>query len=174
MKKVCFILFTSIATNCFCQTDRKLSAFLSFQVNKTLYDRTISSNSGGIGFGLQTNLNTKTWFKPTLEVNADAFGGTKEFYTTLDGKPIYAKSEVFSAYIGAFIQPAGKLSIATTFGPSFYNTKTYLGIRPSICYYPSKSKKWTAKGCFTNIFQRDDVSNESFGYFSFALALKLF
>lgn len=174
MKKLYFIFTILIATHCFSQTDRKLSAFFSFQVNKTLYDRTITNNSGGIGFGLQTYLNTKTLVKATAEVNADLFAGTKELYMTAGNKPIDAKSGVISIYMGPSFQPTKRLFIATTVGSSFYNGKAHFGVRPSIGIYPSKSNKWAAKVCFTNVFQRDEISTESLGYFSFALAFKLF
>lgn len=174
MKKLYFIFTTLIATHCFSQADRKLSTFLSFQVNKALYDRTITNNSGGIGFGSETYLNTKTLVKATVEVNADLFAGTKELYMTADYKEIVAKSQVTSIYVGPSFQPTKRFFIATTVGSSFYNSKGHFGVRPSIGIYPSKSNKWAAKACFTNVFQRDEISNESFGYFSFALALKLF
>ncbi len=174
MKKLYLALALLTATNCIGQTHRKLSTFLSFQVNKTLYDRTITNNSGGVGFGLQNCLNTKTWIKPTLEINANLFAGTKELYLTADHKPIGAKSGVLGIYMGPLFQPVDRLFIATTFGTSIYNSKFHFGIRPSVGIYPSKSKRWTAKASFTNIFQQDDISNESFGYVSFELALKIF
>lgn len=174
MKKLYFGLTIFIVTNCFSQPNRKLSVFLSFQANKTLFDRTITNNNGGIGFGLQTNLNTKTRVKPTLELNADFFAGTKELYLTSDFKPIEAKSGVSGIYIGPLFEPVKRLFIAATFGTSIYNNKAHFGIRPSVGLYPSKRKNCTAKVSFTNIFQRDDINNKSFGYFSFTLALKLF
>lgn len=178
MKKPYFIFATLIATliasHCFSQSNRKLSAFFSFQVNKALYDRTITNNSNGVGFGLQTYLNTKTLVKATAEVNADLFVGTKELYVTADRKPIDAKSGVISIYAGPSFQPTKTVFITATVGSSFYNSKAHFGVRPSIGIYPSKSNKWAAKASFTNVFQLDEISNESFGYFSFALALKLF
>lgn len=174
MKDLYFVLTLFIATNCFSQTDRKLSTFLSFQVNKTLYDRTITNNSSGVGFGLQTHINTKTSVKPTMELNADLFAGTKELYLSADGRPIHAKDGVVSIYIGPLFQPAGKLFIATTFGTSLFNGEAHFGIRPSVGLYPSKRKNWTVRASFTNIFQRNSISDESFGYSSFALALKIF
>ncbi|MEP7109262.1 MAG: hypothetical protein ABI760_14810 [Ferruginibacter sp.] len=174
MKELYIILTLFIATNSFSQTNRKVSTFLSFQVNSTVHDRTQTNNSGGAGFGLQTFLNTTTRFKPTVEVNANLFAGTKEMYLTADERPIYAKSSVASVYIGSSFHLTDRLFIATTFGPTFYNAATYFGIRPSIGFYPSQSKKWIAGASFTNVYQRDDISNETFGYLSFALALKLF
>ena len=174
MKKSYLFLISLIATSCFGQADRKLSALLSFQVNRTTNDRTISNNSAGIGFGLQTHLNTNTWIKPTLEINADLFGGTKELRLTADGRPIDAKSEVVGIYVGPMFQLTKSLFLSTTVGKSIFNKKSHFGVRPSVVFYPSKSRKWAVKVAYTGVFQRDDISNENFGYLSFALALKLF
>jgi hypothetical protein len=174
VKKLPFVLTLFVATSCFSQADRKVSTLLSFQANKTLYDRTITNNNAGVGFGLQTLVNTKTSIKPLLEINADLFAGTKELYLTNDGKPIEAKSGILGIYVGPMLYATEQLFIATTIGTSLYNSKSHFGVRPSIGFYPSKSKKWTANASFTNIFQRDDFSKEGFGYLSFALAVKLF
>jgi hypothetical protein len=173
MKALYFILLLLMASNCFGQTERKVSTLLSFQVHKTLYDRTITNNNGGFGFGLQTTINTKSRIKPTLALSADHFAGTKELYLTADGRPIDAKSGVLGIYTGALFQPSEKLFIATTFGASIFNNKANFGIRPLIGFYPSKNKKWAANVSFTNVFQRDGISDESFGYISFAMAFKL-
>ncbi len=99
---------------------------------------------------------------------------TKELYLTANGKPINAKSGVVSVYIGPSFYPTKRLFIAAVFGSSFYNASAHLGGRPSIGFYPSKNKKCAVKASFTNVFQKDDISKESFGYYSIALALKLF
>lgn len=165
-------LFTSV--NCFSQTEGKLSTFLSFQANKTLSDRTITNNSGGLGLGLQTSFNTGTWIKSTLEINADLFTGTKELYVTENGKTIESKSGMLSLYAGPMFQPTERLFLTATVGASIYNSEAHLGIRPSIGYHLSKNKRWMTKASYTNVFQRDEISNERFSYLSFALALKLF
>jgi hypothetical protein len=165
-------LFTSI--NCFGQTEGKLSTFLSFQANKTLSDRTKTNNSGGVGLGLQSSFNTGTWFKPTLEINADLFAGTKELYVTENGKTIESKSGMLNLYAGPTFHPTERLFLATTVGASIYNSEAHLGIRPSIGYHLSKNKRWMTKASYTNVFQKDEISNESFSYLSFALAIKLF
>lgn len=173
MKQLFLFVTFIIATNSFSQQDKKVSVFLSFQVNTTLYDRTVSNNSGGLGFGLQTVLNTKTFVRPTIELNADVFGGTKELYLTADGKPIYGKSGTSSIHIGAFIPLSNSVFAVATVGSHFYNHDLHFSARHSVGVYPTKSKRWTLRTSFTNVFQRDEISNESFGYLSFAIALKL-
>ena len=173
MKTIFLFVTLLIATHSFSQVDRKVSVFLSFQANKTLYDRTASNNSGGVGFGLQTVLNTKTFVRPTLEINGDIFGGTKELYLTADNIPIYGKSGVLSIHAGPFIQLSDHFFIAATIGSHFYNDNAHFSMRPSIGIYPTKGKRWTLKTSLTNVFQRDDISNENFGHLSFAIALRL-
>jgi hypothetical protein len=173
MKQIFLLVILFIANNSFSQADKKVSVFLSFQANTTLYDRTASNNSAGVGFGLQTVLNTKTLIRPTLEINGDLFAGTKVLYTTADDKPIYGKSEVMSIHAGSFIQLSGQFFMAATFGSHFYNDDAHFSIRPSIGVYSTKGRRWTLKSSFTNVFQRDEIGKENFGYVSFAIALKL-
>lgn len=174
MRKLYLLLTLLVSLNCFSQAGRKLSSFLSLQVNGALYDRTIQNNKVGVGAGLQTQLNTRSRVKPALELNADAFAGNKILYLTADGKPVDGKNGVISIYAGPLFEPTERLFIMTTLGTSFYNSKAHVGIRPSVGIYPSKSKKWMAKASFTNIFDRTDIGHKSFGYASFALAFKLF
>ena len=174
MKTFYFILGLLAATNCFSQANRKVSTFVSFGANKTLYDRTITNNKGGPGFGLQTVVNTKTFITPLLEINADLFAGTKELYLTTGGKPIESKSDVLSMYVGPMFGVTKRLFISTTIGTSLYNNKAHFGLRPSVGFYPSQSRKWTTRVSYTNVFQRDAISKESFGYLSVAVGIKLF
>ena len=173
MKQLFLFVTFFIAIHSFSQADKKVSVFLSCQANNTLYDRTITNNSGGVGFGLQTVLNTMTFVRPTLEINGDIFGGTKVLYLTADDKPIYGKSGVLSIHGGPFLQLTDQFFIAATIGSHFYNHDVHFSARPSVGVYPAKGKKWTLKTSFTNVFQRDEISNENFGYVSFAIALKL-
>jgi hypothetical protein len=174
MKRLFVILSMLLASACFAQKARKLSAFFSFQYNKTLYDRTISNNSGGLGFGLQTTLNTGGPVQPTLELNADRFFGTKELRLTPEGKPVYSKGGVTSIFAGPQIGVGERLFFSATAGASIYNGAAHFGLRPAVGVYLSQSRKWFLKSSFTDVFQRDDFSDKSFGYLSFALALKLF
>lgn len=174
MKQLYFFVALLITTNSFAQTEKKVSSTLFAQANRTLYDRTTSNNRGGVGLGLQTNINTPTLAKPVVEVSADLFAGTKELYVTEDDKPIDAKSGVFSIYAGALLHSSHRLFLSTTGGISLFNGKGHLGVRPSLGYHLSKNGRFAAKASFTHIFQRDAISNQSFGYGSFALGVKLF
>ncbi|MGV3658120.1 MAG: hypothetical protein ACO1NX_09200 [Chitinophagaceae bacterium] len=174
MKQLLFIITLLTATNCFAQTERKISTMLSMQGNRTVYDRTATNNAGGIGFGLQTRINTKSIIRPVAEINADLFVGTKEMYMTEDDKPIDAKSGVLSIYAGGLLRTSTRLALATTGGISFFNSKGYFGLRPSISYHLSRDGSVSAKASFTHIFHRDEISKEPFGYASIALGIRLF
>ena len=173
MKGFNFIVALLIAINSYGQTDHRYNAFLSLQANKTLSDRTITNNTGGAGLGFQASLNTKTWIRPYLEINRDFFAGTKEQNLTPDNKLIYAKSTIASVYMGPQLEPVARLLIATTFGLNFYNGTTNFGIRPSIGFFLSKNKGSAAILSLTNVYQHDNISNESFRYVSFALSIRM-
>jgi hypothetical protein len=174
MKKLQLAFALLVTSTSFGQTERKSSAFLSIQANKTIADRTITNNAGGIGLGLQTALNTGTWVKPALEINADLFAGTKELYIAANGDPIDAKSGVLRLYAGPMLQPTKRLFLTTTAGASIYHNEIHFGVRPSVGFYLSKNQRGVAKTSYTNVFQRDNISQESFRYLSFSLAVKLF
>jgi hypothetical protein len=173
MKQIFLLVTLFFAVHSFSQGDKKVSVFLSFQANTTLYDRTASNNSAGVGFGLQTVVNVKTFIRPILEFNGDLFAGTKKLYTTADDKPIYGKSGVLSIHAGPFIQLSRQFFMAATIGSHFYNDDANFSIRPSIGVYPTKGRRWTLKTSFTNVFQRDEIGKENFGYISFAIAIKI-
>lgn len=173
MKQLLLIITLFIASHCFAQTERRLSATLSFEANKTLYDRTATNNAGGIGFGLQTHINTPTLIKPMAEINADLFAGTKVMYMTIDGKPIDGKSGVLGIYAGGLL-PAGRFTFSAAAGTSMYNSSAHFGIRPAVGFSFLKDRSLMARTAFTHIFQHDEISREPFGYFSFSLGVKLF
>lgn len=74
LKKIAlFSLLIFITLPAFSQVQRKVSVYLFTQYNKTLYDRTKGNNPWGYGLGLQATLNTKTMFKPTIEITGDLY-----------------------------------------------------------------------------------------------------
>lgn len=174
MKLFAFIATLCIATCCFAQKDRPVSAFASLNVNNTLYDRTIGNNGVGFGAGLQLYIRTKSFVRPAIEATADGFGGNKMLYITADEKPIYAKEEVFTIFAGLYIQATRRLFFTGTAGPGMFNNKAYLGIKPGVGYYFLPGHQLAGRICFTNIFQRDEISHQSFGYLNFTVAAKLF
>ncbi|MEP6597258.1 MAG: hypothetical protein ABJA71_14995 [Ginsengibacter sp.] len=168
------ILACIVLTQTFGQSQRKVNTYFFVQGNKTVYDRTITNNSVGFGLGLQAFLNNKSKFKPTIEVNNNIFGGTKELYLTTDGKPIYGKSEVTNIFFGYTFSLADNFYVGFILGPSFIDSDPYLGIKPKVGFYFSEKKRISGTLSLTSIFQRDNISNKSFGYFSLGMGFKLF
>ncbi|HVX52630.1 MAG TPA: hypothetical protein VHB48_20890 [Chitinophagaceae bacterium] len=156
------------------QKKRKVSAYISFNVNATQYDRTITNNATGFGAGLQLYIRTKSRIQPVVDISADVFGGTKELYLDEHNNPIYAKNAVSTVFAGAGYQSSRQWFATLTAGPAFFNSHTYAGIKPLFGYYLLKGRQLALKAAFTNIFQRDATSNQSFGYWNFYVAVKLF
>jgi hypothetical protein len=82
-----------IPTFLFCfllaQTQKKVSAYLFAQYNKTIYGATLGNNPSGIELGLQTFFNNKTKFKPTIEITGDIYlENDKVYRTDLNGIPL--------------------------------------------------------------------------------------
>jgi hypothetical protein len=174
MKSFCSILILLITATCFGQKQKKVSVYADFHINKTLYDRTITNNAGGFGGGLQLFLNTTSKLRPGIEFTGDAFGGTKEMYLTNDGRPIYSKDVVTAILAGSSYQISGKFWFNGAAGAAFFNEAVYFTIKPAIGFYFPTNKRLLAKISLTHIFQRDDISDESFGYLNFCIGIKLF
>jgi len=156
------------------QEGRKVSVYLGLQGSTTLYDRTLSNNRGGIGVGLQGWWQTASIIRPVLELTGETFAGTKELYLLPDGTPIEAKSTAVNILAGGALQPGRKFYLSVAAGPSFINGAAHLAVKPTMGYYFSNNGLLGGKASFTNVFYKDDVSKESFGYLSFALSIKLF
>jgi hypothetical protein len=157
----------------YAQHKRALSANIDFHVNSTLYDRTISNNGTGFGGGLQILLPLKSKFTPTLEIAADAYGGTKELHMTAQGDPIYAKSDVVTVLGGTLFDLSPKFYIGAMTGTAFYNSGTWLTIKPCIGWR-LLNNRLVLKAAWANVFQHDNISDQNFGYLSFGGGIKLF
>src|SRR5689334_17287418 len=97
----CFILLQS-----FGQTQRKVYGYLSVQYNKTIHDRTLGNNPWSVGLGLQTFLNTKARFKPTIDLTADgSLEDDKVLRLTSDNKPVNDVRGVINLFVGSSFIP---------------------------------------------------------------------
>ena len=167
---LCFILKYSFA-----QVQKKISTYLLTQFNTTLYDATKGNNPWGVGFGLQTFLNNKTKFKPTIELTGDFYlEDDKVFRTNSVGTPLNDFRKMINLFFGTSFNPTKKIYLSVVVGPSFISGQTLLGIKPSIGFYFTKSQRWTGKISYINIFNRDKTTKEDFGSLSLAAGLKLF
>lgn len=136
MQKFTTILFTCFFfASTFGQTEKKISAFLLTQYNKTLYDYTIGNNPWGVGLGLQTFFNNRSRFKPTLEFTGDIYlEDNKVLRTDPGGTGPNSSNDVrgmINLFAGSSFHPTQKIYFSVIAGPSFINRQTYLGIKPS-------------------------------------------
>lgn len=170
---LCFIL-----TQTFGQTQRKVSTYLLTQYNNTLYDYTIGNNPWGIGLGLQTFLNNKTKFKPTIELTGDIYlEDDKVFRLNPDGsvpKNDNSVSSMVNLFLGSSFHPTQSVYLSLLVGPSFISGQTLFGIKPSFGFYFSKTQRWTGKISYINVFDRTRITKDDFGSLSLAVGLKLF
>jgi hypothetical protein len=108
------------------------------------------------------------------DITASVFGGTKELYLTGDGKSIFAKDELYTLFAGADYPVANKVYFSTSAGLGFISSSIFPAVKAGFIIFPGKSKKVFTEMFFNNIFQHDNISNQSFGYLSAGLGIKLF
>ncbi|MDQ2752379.1 MAG: hypothetical protein M3R72_05085 [Bacteroidota bacterium] len=146
--------------------------------NHTLYDYTLGNNPWGIGLGLQTFFNTKSRFKPTIELTGDIYlEDDKVLKLNPDGsipKNDNAVSSMVDLFAGSSFQLTQNVYISLLAGPALINKQVLLGIKPSFGFYFSKTQKWTGEVSYINVFNRTKTTKEDFGTISFAIGFKLF
>ena len=172
MKHLQLILLFVLPATSWGQSLKKVSVCADFHVNKTIYDRTPTNNAGGFGGGLQVFLNTKSGINPTIEATSDAFGGTKELYVTSDGRPIYSKDAVGSILGGVSLKVSTRSYFTIAAGPSFFNWKSYLTVKPALAIRFPDNQRFVFKIAFMHVFQHDDISSKPFGYLNFGLGIR--
>ena len=167
---LCFIFTYSVG-----QTQKKISTYLLTQFSTTLYDVTKGNNPWGVGLGLQTFLNNKTKFKPTIELTGDIYlEDDKVLRTNSIGTPLNDVRSMVNLFIGTSFNPTKNIYLSVVVGPSFISGQILLGIKPSLGFYFTKSQRWTGKVSYINIFNRDKTTKEDLGSLSLAVGLKLF
>jgi len=176
MQKVITAFFLCfIVTNLFAQAQRKVSTYLQANYNQTLKDITIGNNPWGIGIGLQTFINTKTFFKPTIELTGDVYLMNDKVYRMYaDGTQIPTVEAMINLFAGTSFSATQNLYFSVVGGPSFIHEQTLFGIKPSVGFYFSKSKRGTAKFSYINIFRRDRLTKQDFNSVCLSLGFKLF
>ena len=176
MKKlVPAFLFCFLLTQVLGQTKKIVTTYLFAQYNKTIYGATLGNNPSGIGLGLQTFLNNKTKFKPTIEITGDIYlENDKVYRTDLNGTPSENVPGMVNLFIGSSFQPTQDFFLSIVGGPGFIGGRILFGIKPSMGFYFSKNQRWAGKISYINIFNQDRATKEDFGTISFAIGLKLF
>lgn len=169
------LLSSSTAVHAQIKGQRIISTYLSASYSQTLYARTFQNMPWGVGTGLQTFLNTHSKFKPTIEVTGDVYiANDKINYLAPDGKSLESIDHVVNIFAGSSYALSRDVYVSFLSGPSFINGHTLLGIKPSLGFYFSENKRWTATISYLNIFHRKASGNTDFGSLSFSIGRKLF
>ena len=177
-KTLLSFLFCFALINTSAQKHENVTIYFLTQYNKTIYDRTIGNNPSGVGLALQSFLITRTRFQPTAELTGDIYlGNDKVLRLNPDGSIPAEDNDVRSMvnlFAGVSFNPATNIYLMLTTGPSFIGGQAKLGIKPSFGFHFSKSKKWTGKISYINIFNRQRTAKDDFGSLSVAIGIKLF
>jgi hypothetical protein len=176
MRKLTNTLFFSLLVAIgFGQSVRKTSLYLSWEYDKTIYDRTLRNNPGGMGPSFQFLFQAKDRIKPIVDGSVIAFlGGNKVLYLNPDGTAVDDMDIMVNFFGGLSFHAKKNVYLSLTGGPSFSNGRTLAGIKPSFGFYFSPKKKWTGQISYLNIFNRDKYSGKDFGSINFSLGIKLF
>ena len=176
MKKIAYLFISSFITmQLAAQTEKRLTTYLQVSYTNTIHDQTLGNNPLGIGLGLQTFINTKTIFQPTIEITGDIYlADDKIFRTTTDGVPLNDVGSMVNIFAGTAVNPAKNMYLSFVAGPSFTGGQTLLGIKPSVGFYFSNNHKWMGKFSYINIFNRGEIVKENFSSISIAIGTKLF
>ncbi len=169
------LLLTLSFTQIYGQTQRKLSTYFLTQYTKTIDDLTKGNNPWGMGLGLQTFLNNKTKFKPTIELTGDIYlEDDKVFRTDSTGTGFNDVQGMTNLFIGSSFNPTKKIYVSFVAGPSFLGGQTLFGIKPSLGFYFSNKQKLTGKISYINVFNRGKIIKEDFTSWSISLGVKIF
>jgi hypothetical protein len=176
MKKITTLLLLSFfSTQVFGQFQRKITTYISAQYTKTIHDITLGNNPWGMGLGVQSFLNNKSEFKPTIEITSDIYlGDDKVFRADSTGSPFNSLGGMTNLFIGASFNPTKNYYLSFMAGPSFLGGQSLLGIKPSVGFYFSNKQKLTGKISYITIFNRGYIKKEDFASWSISLGVKLF
>jgi hypothetical protein len=171
---ICFAALQAVA-----QKQDKISGYFLFDYNTTLYDRTLGNNPSGVGIGIQTMINTKSIFSPLIEINAQgSLEDDDVFRLTKNGEAVPDARGIINAFAGSAFRISNHFNFSFDMGPSFINSNTYFGIKPSCNFYFSKKKRITAQVSYLNIFNRtfnyEETKKVDFGSLNLSLGIKLF
>ena len=176
MQKILSLLLLSFAlTPIFVQAQRKVTTYFLAQYNNTIKDVTLGNNPWGMGLGVQSFLNNKTKFKPTIELTGDIYlADDKVFRTDSTGTPFNEVGGMTNLFIGSSFHPTKNIYGSFVAGPSLLGGQTLFGIKPTFGFFFSNKQRITGKLSYINIFNRGEIIKEDFTSWSIALGVKLF
>ena len=174
---IVFLVLCFILNHTFAQVKNRTSFYFLAQYNHTLYDRTIGNNPWGAGLGFEIFFKSQSKFKPAIEFTRNLYlEDNKLLRLDPDGStpsPAYDLNSMTNLFAGESYQSHSNIYLSLLAGPGFIGKNIYFGIKPSFGFYFTKSKRWTGKISFINIFNRYTPTKEDFGSLSFAIGIKL-
>lgn len=181
MKKIFISLLFCSAFFCgFSQNQDKISSYLLFQYNHTISDFTKETNPWGVGVGFQIYFNNKSKFKPTIELTGDAYFFPEELVSRIIIPiidPQYTPNSVYgmiNLFVGSSYDLSKNIFASFVIGPSLINETVFLGIKPSLGFYITKSQKYAGKISYINVFDRIKNVKKDFASLSISISRKLF
>lgn len=175
MKRVYTTFFFLLSVICSFSQSQKVAVLLNGQFTQTIYDRTFGNNPWAPGLGIQVHLFEQEKWKPIIDLTAEIYlEDDKVLRLNDDGTSPQDLGSVINLFAGISYSPKARLSFACALGPSFSNGQTFLGIKPSVGFYFSESRRWAGKISFSNVFDRDKRSHKDFGSLSFTLGFRLY
>jgi hypothetical protein len=171
---ICFATLQAVA-----QKQDKISGYFLLHYYKTMYDRTLGNNPSGVGIGVQTMINTKSIFSPIIEINAQgSLENDDVLRLTKNGNAVPDARGIINVFAGSAFRITHHFNFSFDMGPSFINSNTYLGVKPSCNFYFSKKKRITAQVSYLNIFNRawnyEETKKLDFGSLNLSVGIKLF
>jgi|GEM_PF-2302205 len=152
---------------------KKWSFSVFGQINDTRYDKVTRQNAWGMGGGIKIEYNWRKNLGLFIEGSSFIFGGTKELHV-INGEHYRPKDGVESLHTGLQYRLFGPVKMATSFGPSFSLGNTDWGFRQSLLLSGNKKETVHLRFSFDHVFQDNHLINRDFGYFGYALLVKLF
>jgi len=180
MKKFLMFIFICFTTpEIFAQKQDKISGYFLLDYNTTLYDRTLGNNPSGVGVDAQVMVNTKTIFKPLIEINAQGSLEDDDVLRVTENREAVPDARgIINVFAGSAFKFSNCFYFSFDMGPSLIDSNTYFGIKPSCNFYFSKRKRITAQVFYLNIFNRAlnyaETKKEDFGSIGLGIGIKLF
>jgi hypothetical protein len=155
------------------QTKAKTSLYLSTYSDIPIYNLDILNNPIGGGIGIVFLINSKTNFKPKLDLNFNRFLNTHIVYDEPTSKTVIEKG-ITCLFIGSSYSCGMRFDFSLVAGICFYNSDMSLGLKPSVGLYLDKKQQFMTELSLTNIFKTSSTSDGPFGYLNLGFRVKIY
>jgi hypothetical protein len=164
----CFVLSQAIG-----QSTKKVSVYLAGQFSTTTYTDALDNSSMGPGFGVQTFINTKSKFKPIVDLTADLLMNESKVYVLANEGKEMSDGTMVNFFVGGSYHPNQSIFLSIAGGPSLFNGRAIAGLKGSFGFYFSKTQRWIGKVSAIHLFNQEPLTNGALGVVSFGIGLRL-